>query len=105
MPRSKLVPYLADESGSARHDRRLTFNVERRQLVKDWAVKCGIELRIHNDGHHWRFKKGGLFGDWWPSSAKLVLQGKFDQDQHVHDYQQAMNALSKHFKKGEKDNA
>lgn len=105
MSRSKLVPFIPGEAASDRHGRRLVFNLRREHLVKDWATKCGINLWISNRGHHWRFKKGKAIAEWWPSSARLVRQQKYDNPLHVHDYHQAIASITKHFQKFETEDA
>ena len=104
MPRSKLVPFIPGEGRSRRHARRLGFNLQRQELVKSWAEKCGIDLKISNGGNHWTFTKGLAIAEWWPSSARLVLQREYrTRDQHVHDYQQVMAAVAAYFKKCEQE--
>ncbi len=97
MSKSRLVPYIPGEHPGERHERRLHTNLRRQELVKDWAHRAGVTLTIYNRGQHWRFTKGKVEAEWWPSSAKLVLQRKYDNDQHIHDHEQAIKVLVKHF--------
>ena len=94
--RSRHVPYRQNESWQQRHERRLQFNVGREEAVRAWAQRHGIQLVISNHGHHWRFKRGRRTAEWWPSSARLVLQRDYQKDHHVHDHEQAMKILEPH---------
>lgn len=80
-----------------RHDRRLAFNMGKRDLVRKWAEENGVELKISNNGHHWRFKRGRRNAEWWPSSAKMVLQRQYNADHHIYDHEQAIEVLRRHF--------
>ncbi len=96
--RSKLVPFIQGESAAARHERRKAENLRMSRALESWCRASGISFKISNEGHHWRFRKEGLFAEWWPSSAKLVRQGDYDRGIHVHDVNQAMKILSAFFK-------
>lgn len=96
--RSKLVPFVPGEDPALRHQRRLKANLSRQDEVKAWCREAGVRLRIGNDGHHWLFQREGQIAEWWPSSAKLVLQQRYERGIHVHDHQQALARLRKHFK-------
>lgn len=37
----------------------------------------------------------GAVAEWWPSSAKLVLDRKYERGVHAHDYEQVMRYLTK----------
>lgn len=95
--RSKLVPFVPGEDPGARHDRRLNANLSRQEDVREWCKVAGVRLTIKNHGHHWRFVRGKQEAEWWPSSAKLVIQRNYDRGIHVHDHLQALARLRKHF--------
>lgn len=95
--RSKLVPFVPGEDPGLRHERRLNANLSRQEEVRGWCQLAGVKLSIKNDGHHWRFVRGKQEAEWWPSSAKLVLQRNYDRGIHVHDHLQALSRLRKHF--------
>lgn len=76
-----------------RRERRMDRNLARERTARQWADKQGFEFAIHNDGHHWVLKKPGLFVEWWPSSAKLVLNRDYVHDFHIHDWQQVIAKL------------
>ena len=56
-----------------RRDRRLKRNSNAADEARAWAARNGFTFRVGNEGHHWMWQKGGFVAEWWPSSAKLVL--------------------------------
>jgi len=48
----------------------------------------GFTLRILNGGHHWELTRPGLTVEWWPSSAKCVINKNWPGGVHVHDHEQ-----------------
>lgn len=40
---------------------------------------------------------GNQVAEWWPSSAKMVLNKNYPNGIHIHDYQQAMAELASFF--------
>jgi len=96
--RSELIPYIEGEDPRDRHARRLRENLKREGDVRGWARKSGVTMKVHNRGHHWRFMKGSKFAEWWPSTAKLVIQGNYKNERHVHDHFFAIRILERHFK-------
>lgn len=92
--RSRLVPFRKGEDASTRHSRRLGTNLRRQQEVRRWCHENGISLRITNDGHHWQFIKTSFVAEWWPSSAKLVINKRWDDGVHCHDHCQAMKIIA-----------
>lgn len=95
--RSKLVPFVPGEDAGSRHQRRLVLNLKAKGELEAWCRERGVQFKVGNDGHHWRFKRGELVAEWWPSSAKLVLQQRYEQGVHVHDHEQARKLLARHF--------
>lgn len=65
--------------------------------MRTWARLRGLELRVTDGGQHWQFRgrhNGNKFmADWWPSSAKLIVNQKWDNGIHAHDYQQVIDLL------------
>lgn len=94
---SQIVPFNPCEPSMVRHQRRLETNLTNKQSVLDWCATNGVTLQIKNMGHHWIFTKGQLLAEWWPSSAKLVVGKKYAHGIHVHDFQQAIDQLTKVF--------
>jgi hypothetical protein len=93
--RSALVPFKPGEAAMDRHDRRRKTNLERLQEVQDRCDKLGITLVLKNDGHHWVFTREKLRAEWWPSSAKLVFDQKWNNGVHAHDYTQVLAIIER----------
>jgi hypothetical protein len=85
--RSTIVPFKREEDPMRRHTRRLDTNLCYQPHVREWCGKNAYTLLITNDGHHWQFKKGDFLAEWWPSSAKLVINKQWHSGIHCHDYQ------------------
>lgn len=91
--RSCLVPFDGGETPALRHERRWQAALEAREIVRAWCRAAGLGLRISNGGHHWVFTRGSLRVEWWPSSAKLVVNQHYDDGVHVHDVLQLFDQL------------
>jgi len=63
-----------------------------------------LQLKISNDGHHWSFYAfNAAPGDkqlfeWWPSSAKLVINKQWKKGIHVHDLSQLIGVAENRLK-------
>ena len=94
---SHLVPFIRNERPRKRHRRRLRINLKYEDEVAVWARLRGLKLRVTDGGQHWQFRgmyNGYRFSaDWWPSSAKLVVNQRWDRGIHVHDYRQVQTVL------------
>ena len=93
--RSSIVPYRRGENFSARHSRRLSANLQYEMKVREWCQQNGFGLRITNEGHHWQVTRGEFLAEWWPSSAKLVIDKRWHGGIHCHDYKQALEIIQK----------
>ena len=98
--RSKLVPFVPGESPMDRHERRLRTNLEAIDDVRAWSKSRDVRFTVKNSGHHWIFEKGKRIVEWWPSSAKLVVQKRWTKGVHVHDYEQAKQRVANHLLSG-----
>ena len=58
-----------------------------------------FELRAPN-GHHWIASKEKMIIEWWPSSAKVIVDKNWKKGVHVHDAYQFQKLLKKKFGKG-----
>lgn len=76
-----------------RRQRRVDRNLDVSREAKARADRRGFTLRVLNEGQHWLFQKPGLVAEWWPSSAKLVLNRDYDHDQHAHHWPQVAARL------------
>jgi hypothetical protein len=91
--RSSLVPFRKGESGAKRHARRHALNLQRESEVRRGCQSLGLTLQIKNDGHHWCFSRGAFLAEWWPSSAKLVINKQWENGIHCHDHQQVLREV------------
>lgn len=91
--RSRIVPYIKGEEPEQRHARRLRVNQELLEEAKDFCRQNDIVMAVSNEGHHWRFKLPWHTVDWWPSSAKMVVDKKWCKGKHVHDVRQLLREL------------
>jgi hypothetical protein len=94
--RSKVVPYIEGELPADRHVRRLEAAMHHRwqTRLENWCTGNGCTLIISNHGQHWRIT-GNLNAEWWPSSAKLVMERRYDRGIHCHDVAQLLKFLDR----------
>ena len=92
--RSKLIRYRPGESWQQRHDRRLKLSAEGRDAFQQWCEQRGIQFRCTNGDHHWQMRRGAKLTEWWPSSAKCVVDQQWDKGVHVHDCEQLQRFLA-----------
>lgn len=93
--KSDIVPFIPDEGPKERHTRRLTTNLAARQGLITWCAEKSVALSINNEGHHWKLSKDKVVAEWWPSSAKLVINNKYDRGIHAHDWLQVVAYLER----------
>lgn len=91
--RSKLIPFVPGEEDRIRHYRRLTVNLDNREVVEAWCAEWSVALAVKNEGHHWIFTHGESIAEWWPSSAKLVFNKRWNHGIHVHGFRQAAEII------------
>lgn len=91
--RSKLISYIQGEEAGDRHHRRLGFNLNYESEVRTRCEALGLTLKILNNGQHWQFMRGSMIAEWWPSSAKLVINKNWRGGIHCHDWQQVLLVL------------
>lgn len=93
---SALVPFQPNESWQDRHARRKEENLRHESEFKQWCRENQWILKVANEVHHWMLKRKQQYIQWWPSSAKVVINEKWDQGIHCHDYEQLKQILFKH---------
>ena len=93
--RSSLVPYRRGEAPMARHTRRLNSNLRYEAQARRWCSEHRFNLRISNQGHHWQLTKDKFVAEWWPSSAKLVINKQWSDRCHCHDYRQSLELIAR----------
>lgn len=68
----------------------------------------GLSLAICNNGHHWNFVSVSPYAmfvvEWWPSSAKLVIQRKYNAGIHTHDAVQVMKIIGPRYEAWKREN-
>lgn len=90
-----MCPYRPGEHPSERHIRRLRASVADRYTMAAWCQERGLTLTLTNHGHHWQIRGDSFKADWWPSSAKLVIQGQWERGVHAHDYRQVIDTIER----------
>jgi hypothetical protein len=80
------IPLEPREYMRRRRERRLERNAKAADQAKTWADRHGFNFRVNNEGHHWMWQKGGFVAEWWPSSAKLVLNRDYARSFHAHNW-------------------
>lgn len=93
--RSRIVPYKTNEKSSERHSRRLQENLKRREDVQNYCTANRLNLKISNQGHHWQIFDENFLLEWWPSSAKIVINKKWNKGIHCHDHLQMLEILER----------
>ena len=84
--RSSIVPYRYGEPASARHDRRQAEADARADTLRRQVENRGGTLAIKNEGMHWIVRgRNGFRAEWWPLTAKCVLNQNWRRGIHVHD--------------------
>lgn len=91
---SKEVPHIDGEAAMVRHDRRKDAFTNCRGQFEKFCVHQGFKLKIHNDDHHWQISHGKTLIEFWPSSAKLIINKQWKSGIHVHDYKQLTTILN-----------
>jgi len=91
--RSTSVPFVPGEDSGARHDRRMAAAMEREAEARAHCQARGVTLAITNGGQHWQFWKGQCQIDWWPSTAKLVFNQRWQRGTHAHDLDQVLRRV------------
>ena len=88
-----------DEDGCVRHAKRRREALKVEKQLKSWLADIGVDLQIRNNGHHWQMRNENKFSaDWWPSSAKFVINKNFHDGIHVHGVDQIAAILADHLK-------
>jgi hypothetical protein len=85
---SLIIPYVRGETHRARHRRRHIVNLNNWKELQDWAFDQGVDLRIKDNSRHWILTRPDLVAEWWPSTAKLVLNRRYSTGIHTHDWVQ-----------------
>lgn len=81
------------EQAKDRHERRLQTNKEYADILRNYCRSNGWRFDIKNEGHHWQMRRGKLILDWYPATAKLIVNQQWKKGIHVHDIGQIKSYL------------
>ncbi len=97
MGKSKLCPKVKGESEKSgeRHARRKSFNLKRFKIIERFCENNNLVFRLLNNGHHWQVESDKKIIEWWPSSAKVVVNKNWKRGIHCHDYEQFIEIIKK----------
>ncbi len=90
---AEISKYKAGENGKDRHARRLQTNHEYADVLRNYCKSNGWQFTITNEGHHWQIRRGKTIIDWFPVSAKFVVNKQWKKGVHVHDVAQVKSYL------------
>ena len=83
-----------------RHARRKSVALASVPAFEAWCSENEWKITVKNDGHHWILVyRDGTLAEWWPSSAKLVFEKRWNQGWHCHDVNQVREVLASQRKK------
>lgn len=83
-----------DANWRGRHRRRFNEAQSTAPELSAWCADRGVHMTVTNHGEHFRFYMNYLcVAQWWPSSAKLIVYGRWKEGIHAHDWQQVMYVL------------
>lgn len=86
--KSDISPYKAGETYRARHNRRKKTANDMVDVLQAFASENDMTLSVANNGHHFSLKNKVFVADWWPSTAKLVINKQWHKGFHCHDAEQ-----------------
>jgi hypothetical protein len=90
---AEIIQYKGGEGWKKRHKRRLDANKEYLDKFRNWCEKKGFTFNIFNNNEHWQVKSATKVFDWWPRSAKLIINQQWKKGIHVHDYTQLIECI------------
>ncbi len=90
--RRPVRPYPKTLGWRKRHQERKEFNLKRRKRLEDWANKHGYTFKVMNQSH-WILTRKTKRCEWWPGTAKLVINQQFDRGIHAHDWLQVIDVI------------
>lgn len=93
--KSKLCPFVPDVPCKERHARRKAFNLKRFTIIRNFCENNNLVFRLLNNGQHWQVESDKKTIEWWPSTAKVVVNKNWKRGIHCHDYEQFIEILKK----------
>lgn len=91
---AKYVKYNYNELSKERHDRRFQINVDNQSKLINYCKGNRFSLSIKNNNEHWVIKQGLNIIEWWPRTAKLIINKHWKKGIHVHDISQIISYLN-----------
>lgn len=86
--------YSHDEGTEQRHARRQATAVHKgRKRLEDYCKAKGFSFDVTNEGLHWQIRHGLILIEWWPITAKMVVNKQWTKGIHVHDVRQLKHYL------------
>lgn len=96
---SELVPFIQGEDGAARHRRRLESAMANQDAIREFCQERGLRFQVKSG--HFMVRGTNLYIQWWPASAKLVINEKWQHGVHCHDYQQLFKVIRRRMRENE----
>jgi len=93
--RSSVVPYIEGESKQLRHSRRSNAANGRQDQTRARLESIGWSLVLKDHGSHWIISRDKNIVEWWPSTAKAVVNKRWRNGVHVHDVNQLIQLAFK----------
>lgn len=93
--RSALVPFVPGETYRQRHGRRLREAHAHLPDLNRIASDSGWKIRVLNQGSLFEVMAGPHRYEWWPATAKVVVNKKYERGIHCHDFQQLVTIIER----------
>lgn len=92
---SDLELWDAEKHHVSRHGRVRADALDMLRITQRWAREHGIEVEVSALGHHWGFHTLDMrhVAEWWPSSGKLVVEGKYRKALYAGDVESVKREL------------
>lgn len=90
---AEVVKFKKGEHPKIRHGRRLNENKEQADKLRNYCRSNGWGFDIKNEGHHWQMRRGDIIIDWFPATAKFIVNQQWTKGIHVHDITQVKSYL------------
>ena len=92
--KADIYSFVKGESAADRHRRRLEVNKKNLDRLKVFCANKRYSMELCDSGTHWRIEKNGVEIDWFPSTAKFVVNQQWRHGIHVHDISQVICYLT-----------
>lgn len=91
--RTKECQFDHQEKSEDRHQRRLKLAIKHSDRLKGYCNHKGYELKISQEGKHFVINRKRLHIDWYPYSAKMIVNYQNGDGIHVHEVSQIISYL------------